>query len=242
MRVLWHGRSNANTSYIAATHGHGSSREFGESENQNIIGHQCENSNISLPLSNLDLHTYATRSLQDGSANDPTGVESPSQDHFEMPGCLSNYEPVSMPSSVYWGRKSDGAEIWLNTIAIAKAYNKVTTRRKNTFLVPYGKIGRDFIDQVAKHNNDWNNKSDMNHRAVTAVIVLLAFALQKPRQGSKAKDHQECLSMRLALWKEGEIDTLLREGRMIQKRLTSLEEMIHRIKLGCSQNWCWKVR
>ena len=67
----WQGRSNANTSYIAATHGHGSSREFGESENQNIIGHQYENSSISLPLSNLDLHMYATRSLEDGSANDP---------------------------------------------------------------------------------------------------------------------------------------------------------------------------
>ena len=105
------GDSNANTSYIAATHGHGSSREFGESENQNIIGHQCENSNISLPLSNFDLHTYATRSLEDGSANDPTSVESPPQDHFEMLGCLPDYEPVSMPSSVYWGRKSDGAEI-----------------------------------------------------------------------------------------------------------------------------------
>ena len=46
------GDSNANASYIAATHGHGSSREFGQSENQNIIGHQCENSNISMPLSN----------------------------------------------------------------------------------------------------------------------------------------------------------------------------------------------
>ena len=82
------GDSNANASYIAATHGHGSSREFGQSENQNIIGHQCENSNISMPLSNLDLYTYATRSLEDGSANDPTSVESPPQDHFEMPGCL----------------------------------------------------------------------------------------------------------------------------------------------------------
>ena len=40
------GDSNANTSYIAATHGHGSSWEFGESENQNISGHQCENSTI----------------------------------------------------------------------------------------------------------------------------------------------------------------------------------------------------
>ena len=60
----------------------------------------------------------------------------------------------------------------------------------------------------------------MQHIALTAAIVLLALALQKPSQGSKAKDHQECLSRRLALWKEGEIDTLLRERRMIQKRLT----------------------
>ena len=44
----------------------------------------------------------------------------------------------------------------------------------------------------------------MHHIALTAAIVLLA--LQKPSQGSKAKDHQECLSRRLALWKEGEID------------------------------------
>ena len=36
---------------------------------------------------------------------------------------------------------------------------------------------------------------------------------------SKAKIHQECLAKRLALWKEGEIDSLLREGRSIQKRL-----------------------
>ena len=83
-----------------------------------------------------------------------------------------------MPSSIYWGRKSDGADIWLNTTSIANAYNEVTTWRKNTFLVPYGKIGRDFIDQVAEHNNDWNNKSETHHKAVTAAIVLLALALQ----------------------------------------------------------------
>ena len=144
----------------------------------------------------MDLHTYATRSLEDGSANDPTSVESPPQNHFEMPGCLPDYEPVSKPSSVHWGRKSDGAEIWLKT-SIAHAYNKVTTWRKNAFLIPYGKIGRDFIDQVAKHINIWNNKSEMYHIALTAAIVLLALALQKPSQGSKAKDHQECLSRRL---------------------------------------------
>ena len=59
----------------------------------------------------------------------------------------------------------------------------------------------------------------MQHIALKAAIVLLATALQKPSMKSKAKIHQECLAKSLALWKEGEIDSLLREGRSIQKRL-----------------------
>ena len=43
--------------------------------------------------------------------NDPTNVESPPQDHVEdVPGRLPDYEPVSKPSNVYWGHKSDGAD------------------------------------------------------------------------------------------------------------------------------------
>ena len=60
--------------------------------------------------------------------------------------------------------------------------------------------------------------------ALKAAMVLLTVGLQKPSQKSKAKDHQECLAKRLVLWKEGEIDILLREGRMIQKRLMQLSE------------------
>ena len=91
---------------------------------------------------------------------------------------------------------------------------------KNTFLVPYGKTGRDFIDQLTKHIDDWNNRSPMQHLALKAAIVLLAVALQKPGQRSKAKEHQECLEKRLTLWRNGEIESLLREGRMIQRRLS----------------------
>ena len=60
----------------------------------------------------------------------------------------------------------------------------------------------------------------MQHLALKAVIALLAVALQKPGQRSKAKGHQECLEKRLALWRNGEIESLLREGRMIQRRLS----------------------
>ena len=59
----------------------------------------------------------------------------------------------------------------------------------------------------------------MQHLALKAAIVLLAVGLQKPSQKSKAKDHQECLEKRLKLWKNGEIECLLREGRMFQRRI-----------------------
>ena len=74
---------------------------------------------------------------------------------------------------------------------------------------------------MTEHINDWNNRSKMQSIALKEAIVLLAVGLQKPSQKSKAKDHQEFLAKRLVLWNEGEIDKLLREGRMIQKRLSN---------------------
>ena len=107
----------------------------------------------------------------------------------------------------------------MDSSTIIKAYDEITQWRKNTFLVPYGKVGREFIDQLTQHITEWNNASHAQHIALKAAIVLLATVLQKPSMKSKAKDHQECLTKRLALWKEGEIESLLREGRSIQKRI-----------------------
>ena len=59
----------------------------------------------------------------------------------------------------------------------------------------------------------------MEFIAIKVAIVLLALCLQKPGPKSKSKDHQDCLAKLLALWKKGEVDTILREGRMIQRRL-----------------------
>ena len=108
----------------------------------------------------------------------------------------------------------------ITTVTIDDAYNEVTTWRKNTFLVLYGKISRDFIDQLTKHIDNWNNRSPMQHFALKATIVLLTVVQQKPGQRSKAKEHQECLEKRLILWRNGEIGSLLREGRMIKRRLS----------------------
>ena len=57
-----------------------------------------------------------------------------------------------------------------------------------------------------------NNKSDKS-------ILLLAVGLQKPGLKSKAEDHKECFKSRLLLWKNGEINTLMNEGWIIQSRI-----------------------
>ena len=124
---------------------------------------------------------------------------------------------ISRPHTVTWDRNSDGEIITISSSVIDGAYNEITTWRKNTFLVPYGKIGRDFIDQLSKHINDCNNETAMQH--LKAAIVLLAVGLQNPHQKSKAKEHQECLEKRLKLWRDGKIDCLLRKRRMIQRRI-----------------------
>ena len=94
---------------------------------------------------------------------------------------------------------------------------------KNVFLVPYGKVGRDFIDQVTLHINDRNSGSDNQHISLKAAFVLLAVGLQKPSPKSKAKDQQDVLFKRLILWRQGEINKLLREGRIIQGRIGKLK-------------------
>ena len=67
---------------------------------------------------------------------------------------------------------------------------------------------------------------------VMVVVVVFFFfffflfiSLQKPSPKSKTRDHQNVLSNRLALWKEGKIDKLLREGRIIQGRIGKLKRV-----------------
>ena len=167
---------------------------------------------------NQDLHTTNTLQIPGDAEHNQHN-----EDNTRVPGCLPEYNAVYKPSIITWGKRSDGSAITLSTSIIIEAYNEITAWRKNAFLVPYGKVGRDFIDQVTLHINEWNHGSGIQHIALKAAFVFLAVALQKPSPKSKAKDHQEVLSKRLVLWKEGEIGKLIREGRIIQGRIGKLK-------------------
>ena len=166
------------------------------------------------------MHTFPVQLPEEQISyqSDPSACENT---FVEAPGALPKFNAINTPAAVNWSHDAHGRAIIVNTLVIDDAYNEIAKWRKNTFLVPYGKTGREFIDKFTEHINDWNNGSEKQHIALKAAFVLLAVGLQKPSQKSKAKDHQECLARRLRMWNEGEIESLVREGRMIQKRLKS---------------------
>ena len=167
---------------------------------------------------NSNIITNLHFSASQASAEDAR-IEDHSDDNRSVPGGLPDYAAIDKPRIVTWGRNNNGDVITISSAVIDESYNEIVTWRKNTFLVPYGKTGRDLIDQLTKHINDWNNGTALQHIALKAAIVLLAVALQKPSQKSKAKQHQQCLEKRMELWKNGEIECLVREGKAIQRRL-----------------------
>ena len=98
-------------------------------------------------------------------------------------------------------------------------YGEVMGWRKNCFKVPQGNTGTKFVAELARLFDAFASHSALESIALRAATVLPILLLQKPSSTSKSKDHNECLKRRLALWKDGNLLELVREGRTIQHRL-----------------------
>ena len=119
--------------------------------------------NANLDLANfLDLHiaiepptenNSITENVQQQQESEAVTDDVLSEAHASVnaPGHLPDFSPLDMPSIVSWGRRADRTIITVNLSTIIKAYEEITQWHKNTFLVPYGKVGREFIDQLT-HN------------------------------------------------------------------------------------------
>ena len=53
-------------------------------------------------------------------------------------------------------------------------------------------------------------------KALKAAMVMPILLLQKPHASSKAREHANCLHRRLQAWQDGDINSLIIEGRTIQ--------------------------
>ena len=93
---------------------------------------------------------------------------------------------------------------------------EIKSWRQNFFPVPFGTVGSSFVSELARLYRAYAEGSAQESVALKAVTILPSLLLQRPHVKSKPKDHIDCLQRRLQLWKDGDIISLLEEGRALQ--------------------------
>ena len=115
--------------------------------------------------------------------------------------------------------------VWknLNGQELIKKFDEIsrTTSKwtPNLFLVPFGKEGQSFVDELTRLTKLFVSDPDAECYALSATILAPTLILQKPSKKSKAVDHKIHLKRRLELWLNGKFDDLVKEGQAIQKPL-----------------------
>ena len=83
-------------------------------------------------------------------------------------------------------------------------YNEVVRWKRNIFMPPTGKSGKDFLEEMTKLINSWTSRSSKEPVAMTMLLELPGLLLQKPSKRSKAADRSRVLQKRIDLWREGD--------------------------------------
>ena len=67
--------------------------------------------------------------------------------------------------------------------------------------------------------NSWIYKSDLEIKALKALMIMPGLLLQKTSLNSNSKENSETLKRILSLWNNGQLDQLVFEGKTIRDRL-----------------------
>ena len=86
-----------------------------------------------------------------------------------------------------------------------KIYDIIVYWKKNLFMLPSGRAGKDYIDEITRLLNAWIQDSAMKDITFKAIMVMPSLILQKPSRNSKAKDYSEVLRRRMILWQSGDL-------------------------------------
>ena len=87
------------------------------------------------------------------------------------------------------------------------------------FTVPSELVGKNFICKLMRLFSGFAYSVAIETIAFTATMVAPSLLLQKPHPKAKTTACVTCLQRRLEMWRTGNIDELIREGRAIQHRL-----------------------
>ena len=108
-----------------------------------------------------------------------------------------------------------------NNACLKEVYNEIITWRRNLFMIPLDRSGKELVPEFAEMIGQFANGAPNGVSTWAAITVASHLLLQKPSPQSKAKDHVEHLTRRLGLWRENRLSELLDEGRCVQAHLVS---------------------
>ena len=83
-----------------------------------------------------------------------------------------------------------------------------------------GRAGKDFVSKLARLFRSYAETSTLEPVALKAAMLMPLLLLQKPSSLSKARDYYEHLSQCLRAGHAGDLDSLVREGRIIHHHLS----------------------
>ena len=127
---------------------------------------------------------------------------------------LPDFVPLTDPN-FQWG-SMEGASF---CSVIESCCNEIMHWRKNIFKVPYGNVGDAFVKELTRLFHSYAVSSCLESIALYAAMVMPTLLLQKPPGKVAAKELTKHLNRRLSLWADGDVESLLNEGRAIQARL-----------------------
>ena len=127
---------------------------------------------------------------------------------------LPMFEPMQSPTFI-WGERE--AESVINVIS--SVYSEVMGWKKCLFPIPCGKVGCSFVSELTRLYKAYAEESSLECIALKAAAIMPGLTLQKPNVKSKHKENKDCLVRRLKLWREGDFEKLMVEGRTLQRYL-----------------------
>ena len=92
-----------------------------------------------------------------------------------------------MPCNFQWGRIN--GEVFSQQIT--RSYEEIVKWKRNVFLVPSGKVGKSFIQELARLYQAYADESPLECIALKACAVMQCLLLPKPHSKSKTKEHIE---------------------------------------------------
>jgi len=167
-----------------------------------------------------------TDSVSSDVQSSPVSNESTTSPFCSLPA----YNPVKEPNFT-WGERDSESLVK----ALDDAYREIVHWRKNIFKIPFGNIGKSFVAELSRLYTCYAATSTLECVALKATLVLPILLLQKPCRQAKNKELAACLERRLSVWKLGDIELLVEEGRSLQQRLPAFNK--NRKKSNLARNF-----